>query len=604
MMRRRKLDISFLIGVFCFLQGTWIFGINSQPQLVDTIHWETWSPSIFERAKKENRFVLLDLEAVWCHWCHVMDEKTYHDPKVIKLIRSRYLPVRVDQDSRPDLSNRYEDYGWPATIVFNVDGNEIVKRQGYLSPDEMVPLLEAIIHDPSPGPSARPPIKINPSHDPFLTSALREELLKKHISGYDPKEGGWGTTHKFLDWDSVEYCLMRALDGDKQSESMAKQTLLAQLKLMDPVWGGVYQYSTNGDWEHPHFEKIMSMQAENMRIYALAYALWKDSIYLQAARDIHRYLITFLISSEGAFFTSQDADLRPGEHSAGYFKLNDAGRRKLGIPRVDQHIYSRENGWVIQALTTFYSVTGEEFYLEEAKQAARWMLAHRILEGGGFRHDTIDSGGPYFNDTLSMGRAFLGLYAATADRSWLKHAQESAAFIGKHFMGMSESHRSVGFVTADFSSSNFNRPEPQLDENIAMARFANLLFHYSGDKPDRQFAECAMRYLATPEIARKPFLVAGILLADMELEKDPTHITVVGSKNDLQAKRLFITALKHVSSYKRTEWWDPREAQLPNTDFPYPQFKKAAAFTCTAGRCSSPIFEPEEILKEVGLMRR
>ena len=93
--------------------------------------------------------MLLDLEAVWCHWCHVMDEITYRDPDVISLIGDSYIAVRVDQDSRPDLSNRYEDYGWPATIVFNAKGEELAKRSGYMPPKEMSSLLKAIVLDPS-----------------------------------------------------------------------------------------------------------------------------------------------------------------------------------------------------------------------------------------------------------------------------------------------------------------------------------------------------------------------------------------------------------------------------------------------------------------------
>src|ERR1700685_3856722 len=119
-----------------------------------TAAWQTHcSDALFTRAAHEHRFVLLDLEAVWCHWCHVMDETTYANPAVIALIKSNYIAVRVDQDSRPDLSNRYEDYGWPATVVFNADGGEIVKRQGYIPPAEMIAMLQAIIADPSPGPS-------------------------------------------------------------------------------------------------------------------------------------------------------------------------------------------------------------------------------------------------------------------------------------------------------------------------------------------------------------------------------------------------------------------------------------------------------------------
>src|SRR5258707_11791103 len=75
------------------------------------IDWQPWSDQVFERAKAEKKLVLLDLVAVWCHWCHVMDEITYRDPEVARLLGERYIAVRVDQDSRPDISNRYEDYG-------------------------------------------------------------------------------------------------------------------------------------------------------------------------------------------------------------------------------------------------------------------------------------------------------------------------------------------------------------------------------------------------------------------------------------------------------------------------------------------------------------
>ena len=265
------------------------------------IDWQPWSDAIFEKAQKEHRFVLLDLGAVWCHWCHVMEEITYRDPKVIALIKQRYIAVRVDQDSRPDLSNRYENYGWPATVVFNSDGSEIVKRQGYIPPKPMASMLQAIIDDPSPGPSivAEPPIE--QSSDSELRPEQREKLREILRDSYDSKNRGWGTVQKFLDWDIVEYCMGEGMRGDRELERMARETLDAQRQLIDPVWGGVYQYSTDGDWKHPHFEKIMQMQAENLRIYAQAYALWKEPSYLEAATKIREYLRNFLTSSDGAF---------------------------------------------------------------------------------------------------------------------------------------------------------------------------------------------------------------------------------------------------------------------------------------------------------------
>src|SRR5277367_2592522 len=142
------------------------------------LNWQPWSDQAFADAKRENRFVLLDLEAVWCHWCHVTDASTYSDPAVIKLLQSRYIVVKADQDSRPDLSTRYEDYGWPATIVCDGDGHEIVKRQGYLAPDEMSSMLQAIIDDPSPGPSVQAAPKLTTPANAILTAPLREKLTQ------------------------------------------------------------------------------------------------------------------------------------------------------------------------------------------------------------------------------------------------------------------------------------------------------------------------------------------------------------------------------------------------------------------------------------------
>src|SRR5271168_5050726 len=160
------------------------------------IHWYGWSDDVFAQAKREHKFVLLDLEAVWCHWCHVMDANTYSDAKVQRLLQSRYLAVKVDQDSRPDLSNRYEDYGWPATVVFDANGQEIIKRQGYLKPKQFASILQAIIDDPTPGPSveAEPPITF--PTNPLLPDKLRQEVRANFIAGYDAQEGAWGRDFK------------------------------------------------------------------------------------------------------------------------------------------------------------------------------------------------------------------------------------------------------------------------------------------------------------------------------------------------------------------------------------------------------------------------
>jgi uncharacterized protein len=569
--------------------------VSSTASPVDKLNWLPWSDDVFSQAKREQKFVLLDLEAVWCHWCHVMDVTTYRDPKVQELLRGKYLIVRVDQDSRPDLSDRYEDYGWPATVVFDGAGHEIVKRQGYLDPREMTSMLQAIIDDPSPGPSVQAEGQISFPSNPLLAASLRTQLEKDYLAGYDAKQGSWGFDQKYLDVDSVELAIDRAAHGDARAASMAKQTLDAQLQLLDPVWGGVYQYSTDGVWTQPHFEKIMSVQAENLGTYAEAYAQFHEPKYLQAAEAIQRFLATFLTSPEGAFYTSQDADVVEGQNSAEYFALNDSERRKRGVPRVDRHVYARENGWAIAGLASLYEVTGDAKTLDQAVRAADWVSQHRALNGGSFHHGAKDVGGPFLGDSIAMARAYLALYRVTADRRWLNHSIETMGYIDRTF----RSSGGAGFVASVAPTDRAYQPHPQRDENVAVARAANLLFHATGDAKYRAVSDTAMRYLAASAVATR-LPVASVLLADYEVGCPPLHLTIVGRKDDLAAKALFLAALQYPSFYKRMEWWDAREGKLPNPDVQYPSVVRAAAYVCTERTCSAPILKADEVAGKVG----
>jgi uncharacterized protein YyaL (SSP411 family) len=570
--------LSWIAAVLVALAGT-----GSAP-----VEWRDWSDAVFEQARAEKRLVLLDVGAVWCHWCHVMDETTYQDPSVTALLRERYIAVRVDQDARPDLSSRYEDYGWPATVIFDPAGRELAKFQGYIQPPRLAGLLRAFANDPTPGPSVVLREQAEAA-TPTVPGDLRGELERLLAERYDEEHGGWGFSHKFLDWDAVEYSLWRAREGDAAAERRARETLDRQLKLIDPVWGGVYQYSDSGIWESPHFEKIMAMQAENLRVYALAWRQLGDPRYLQAARDIQRYLTAFLLSPDGGFFVSQDADLVPGQHSADYFAKSDAERRALGVPRVDRHVYARETAWAAQALVALHAATGEPEPLEQALRAARFVVDRRGLPGGGFRHDERDGAGPYLGDTLAAGRAFLALYMATADPTWLARAVEAADFIERSFRLTD----TPGYATAR-PTSRMDRPAPQRDENVMLVRFANLLHQVTGQARHRAIAEQALAWLSLPEVARRP-QTGGVLLSLREAAEPPAHITVVGPRDDERTRTLLRAALALPGGYKRVEVLDRARGPLPNPDVEYPQLAEPAAFVCAEGRCSRPLRSAAEI---------
>jgi len=611
-----------------------LFLLTTSIAHADGIVWHAWSDEIFAQAKREHKFVYLDLEAVWCHWCHVMDEVTFRDPAVIAEFNRKYLAVRVDQDSRPDLAARYENYGWPATVIYAADGTEIVKKQGYIAPHPMARLLRAVVADPSPVDYGDRPVEATPtgtgtagSNGSIPSAARLAQLQLNWAKGYDPIHGGWGTSHKFLDWDQEEWALRAAARGDAVADYRARETLAKQRLLVDPVWGGVYQYSVDGDWDEPHFEKIMPMQAENLRIYAQAYAQWGDPADLATARAIRGYLRDFLTSPEGAFYVSQDADLKPGEENAPYFAKDDVGRRAQGIPRIDRHLYARENGWAIAALAQYAAYTGEIEAVTAALKSAHWVIDHRSVGGarppgalaarttqieppalqshsdipGGFRHgEPNDPAGPYLGDTLAMGRAFLALYQVTADPVWLQRAAAAADFIGHHFARPQSPLPLFGYATSDTTHAKFPTPLPEFDENIALARFGLALAAATGRPEYRTMANNSLHWLLAPGMAEaRGSYVAGVLLAVDEAQNDPMHLAIVGRKSDPSARSLFSVALRAPTSNKLIEFWDKTSGATPPGENIYPDLPAAAAFVCANGACSSPIAAPGALAARV-----
>lgn len=576
-------------------------GLAISPASAEAIKWSGWGDEVFARAQVEHRFVILDLEAVWCHWCHVMEKTTYADPKVVELMQSKYLPVRVDQDANPDLSSRYGDWGWPATIIFAPDGSEIAKIRGYIEPERMQALLKAVIDDPSPGPSVTEAFEVKPSTSAFLTKTQRAELLKNYDESYEEKLGGWGDSQKYIDADSLDYAMARAEAGDATAAKRARQTLDAAIALIDPVWGGAFQYSESGSWTHPHFEKIMSFQGQYLRQYSQAYALWQDPKYLEAARNIQRYLTSFLMAPNGAFYVSQDADLDRETDGHTYYALDDAARRKLGMPRIDKNIYARENGWAISGLVGFFDVTNDPQALASAERAANWVNANRSLAEGGFRHGDNDRGGPFLGDAVAMGEAFLDLYAATGKRDWLNAAAKTGDFIATSFRD-----EAGGFLTsktAEAKTGVFAKPAKLIDDQIQVARFMNLLGRYFGGDKYREQAAHAMQYLsgASTEMIRP---LPGVLLADEENAVEPTHMTIVGHKDDPRAQALHAFARAFPARYKRLEWLDLREGPLPNPDVEYPELGEPAAFACSNRICSYPSFTAAELQATVKQMAK
>ena len=496
-----------LVGFFALLclSCSAVAGVAAKP----LISWRAHDIAAFTQAAQEKKFLILNLEAVWCHWCHVMDAKTYADPKVAAYIKQHFIPMKADHDARPDLAERYRDWGWPATIIFAVDGTEIVKRAGYIDPESMLRLLTAVVTDPSAeGQQIALPKQFSAS--PQLSAQVKQELIERNVSSHDAVQGGLLISQRYVDLDTIEWDLSLAAQGDKAAEQRVRRTLDAARALIDPEFGGVYQYSTHGDWQHAHYEKIMRSQRTNLRAYSLAAMQLKEPRYAAAAEKIGAYLLEFLRSKEGAFYTSQDADLKQGVKGQAYFALSRAERLKKGLPRVDKHLYASSNGLAIEGLLLLHQATGKVQYYNAALAATAWVLKHRRYAEGGFRHNQVDDAGPYLRDTLFMGRALLQLYKNSGDQQALALAAQAGNFMNRSFC-----YPQAGVVSA-VDNGTPAKPLPQIDQNIFAARFLLALHQETGDQVHVDLAEHILRFLVTPQIALERLTEAGILLADAE----------------------------------------------------------------------------------------
>lgn len=480
----------------------------SAPQgAAEAIPWAPFSPETFARAKAERKFVVMDGSAEWCHWCHVMEATTYRDATVRTLLAKSFVAVKVDIDTRPDLAERYGDYGWPATVIFSPDAEELGKYRGYIAPEKFIELLREV--------AASGAAKTAAGADPGKAAtyvvgesrkAPRTPLGEEHLAWvqhqvevelddyWDGEQGGWGSQQKAAIGMNNAWLLSKQ---DKRVYFALDQ----QAKLIDPVWGGLYQYSAASNWDEPHFEKLMTFQAPAIDNYATAYRLTKDAKHLARARSLVGYVDRFLKGPEGGFYTTQDADLGPRLDGHAYYALGEKERLAQGIPRIDKHEYGKENGLAIAAYVTMYEATGDANVLASAEKAARRVLATHAVRGG-ISHDVVDKEKPpkvlFLSDNAAMAFALVRLAEATKNTEYAKAATTVADFMltellddeGGGLFGSTKDPDAVGI---------FAKRRIPFEDNVVALRVLARLARTSIDVKYKTAIDRILRAITTPE---------------------------------------------------------------------------------------------------------
>ena len=300
------------------------------------IQWHEWGEEAFAAARRENKPMLLDIGAVWCHWCHVMDRESYDDPEVAKLVNENFIAVKVDRDERPDIDSRYQvavsaltgQGGWPLTAFLTPEGKPFYggtyfpPKDGYGRPSfkrVLVSIAQAhrdkhgdVVEQAAMVESAIARAESLGAGGGRVSAAVIEAIAGSAVRMFDERNGGFGSAPKFPHPSTLDLLMHQySATGNEELRPIFVSTLekMARGGVYDQLAGGFHRYSVDERWVVPHFEKMSYDNSELLKNYVHAYQATGDAFFAAVARDIIRWMDEWLSDrARGGFYASQDAD--------------------------------------------------------------------------------------------------------------------------------------------------------------------------------------------------------------------------------------------------------------------------------------------------------
>ncbi len=296
------------------------------------VRWHQWGPDPFETARVEDKPILLDIGAVWCHWCHVMDGESYEDPEIAEILNRDWICIKVDRDERPDVDARYQravqaisgQGGWPLTAFLTPDG-DVFFGGTYFPPDgkygrpgfASVLTHLAQLYRAERGKIAEQAAQLRQHLEERLTETKPGSVSAETLGAgadamarvFDVRYGGFGSQPKFPHPTACEFLLIRAFDtGESWPRDIVDRTLTAMARggVYDQIGGGFHRYSVDARWIVPHFEKMLYDNAELLKAYCRASS---GGRYLSTIEGTADWVMTVMSDTAGGYYASQDADV-------------------------------------------------------------------------------------------------------------------------------------------------------------------------------------------------------------------------------------------------------------------------------------------------------
>lgn len=521
------------------------FVFSPRPNRAHEINWRPWGDEAFAVALVEDKPVFLTIGAPWCHACRGMDETSFSDPEIIGLLNEKYVPVRVDADRRPDVSERYHRGGWPTNAVLTPTGR-VITGGTYVPPEQLKQGLEEIAEawrakreEFRKAESKRR--EQAPEVLPVQTLDLSpyERTIAALKRAYDPVHYGFGRDAKFPFPQALELALHAAHTGrDEELLKIATGSLMAMAGggMYDVEEGGFFRYCSTRDWTLPQHEKLLGVNAAMLHVCLRAFQVTGEQRFVDTARDVLSYLEKYLLNPDGTWAGSQAAN---GE----YYNLTYAERRRRGAPSVDRTVFTDQNAVLISALALATWVLEENQWQTKAVKTATKLWEHAYRERRGMAHYFDGEAAGLFGrlaDQAAFGVACINLYSGTGDTVWLDRSRTLAEFCLNEL-------RSPGGALYD------GKPDPgavgemavpltNVGENGLAARWLLELGVLSGSEGYTAAAGAALKALA-PVFEREGLAGAAFALAVWEALHPWTCVTVVGKRKDRRTASLHHRAL-------------------------------------------------------------